>query len=109
MKQYQIYFDNNEKLHLQFSRLKEEIQKNSFSDITFYITWTQSEKSKLEFIIKEIEKCFPESAYYGNQASGSISMGEFASGINITCYAFEGKTTRTELVWVEKETEISSL
>lgn len=36
-------------------------------------------------------------------------MGAFTYGVNITCYIFEGKTTKTELVWVEKGTAVSSL
>lgn len=83
--------------------------KKSFSNITFYITWTRKLRYEIEKAIKTIEEFFPDCVYYGNEASGSIAMGDFSSGINITCYAFEGKSTKTELVWVEKGKDISSL
>ena len=109
MRQYQISYMGEEKLNEQLDQIKSECETIPFSDIIFYLTWTNSIQSEIEAATKTIEKVFPDSVYYGNEASGNIAMGDITYGINITCYIFEGKTTKTELVWVEQGTELSSL
>ena len=109
MKQFQISYENKDKLYGKLAGIRRECEKAATGSPVFYITWTKSAQAEIDTVTNAIETYFPAAAYYGNEASGNISMGRFTYGINITCYAFEAPSTATELVWVGKDTELSSL
>lgn len=109
MQQIQIPYKNSPDFLEKLLRLKNYYEDNSLEQIFFYVTWSGEVKGKLNTVIDKIEELFPDSLYFGNEASGNIANGEFSSGIHITCYIFENKTTKAELVWVEKGTKVPSL
>ena len=89
--------------------VKMSCDKKSHGDIIFYITWSGHPFDALDFVISRIESLFPDSLYYGNETTGNISDGELFYGINVTCYVFEKKSTKVEMVWLDDESELSSL
>ena len=109
MQQIQIPYKNSPDFLIKLLQLKNYHEDNSLEQIFFYITWSGEVKGKLNTVIDKIEEIFPDSIYYGNESSGNIASGEFSSGIHISCYIFEKKSTKAELVWVEKGTKTPSL
>lgn len=109
MKQYQIRYRNTASFKRMLAEVKASCGKTSHGDITFYVTWSGYPFKALDFVIETIESMFPNSIYYGNETTGNISVGELFYGINVTCYVFEKRSTKAELVWVEKGSELSSL
>ena len=75
----------------------------------FYITWTKRVEQELTEVVSALEELFPDAIYYGNEASGSIVNGQFGAGMYLTCMILEDEDSRCELVWVEKDTTISTL
>lgn len=109
MKQYQFLFENGKTALAHINQLKTDIASFEHGDTTFYITWMNDAKEDADYIAATLQDLFPESIVYGNEALGNIYNGSHKLGVNVTCYVFEDKSTKTELVWVEQGTEISSL
>ena len=109
MKSYQIVFDDFESFENQLSRIKTETRSMLHSDIFFYLTWTDVSENILNEITGLIEETFPDSVYYGNEASGSIIDGALRFGVAVTCYVLEDNASEVELIWVQKDTECSNL
>lgn len=111
MQQIQIAYRNSPDFINKLLQLKNYLEDNSLEDreIVFYITWSDNVKGKLTVCIDKIEEIFPKALYYGNEASGNIDAGEFSLGIHVTCFIFESKRTKVDLVWIEKGTKNPTL
>ena len=111
MQQIQIPYRNSPDFINKLLQLKNYYEDNSLDkkEILFYITWSGDVKGKLSTLIDKIEEIFPNAQYYGNEGSGNISSGEYSEGINVTGYIFECKSTKTDVIWIEKGTKVPSL
>lgn len=109
MKQIQICYDRHGDFSKHLAEIKSTYLNRSCGDVTFYITWTGDVLDDLDAAIRQIEELFPESDYYGNEASGGIAGGELTYGVIVTCCIYDEKSSRTELLWVEQGTQLSSL
>ena len=109
MQQIQIAYKNSPDFINRLLELKNYYEDNSLQQMVFSITWSGDVKNKLDNVIDKIDEIFPEAIYYGNESSGNICAGDFSNGINVVCTIFESKTTKAELLWVEKGTKIPSL
>ena len=109
MKQIQILYDTEKALEEGLAQIRAACSQAPANQMLFYITWSMQSAHELAGLVCRLEKAFPEAIYYGNEASGSVAMGQFTTKINLTCLIPEQEDTRFELVWVEKNTEISSL
>ena len=109
MKSYQLVFDDKSNFLNQLSRIKNDTLSTSHSDIVFYLTWTGVSDELVSEVAGLLNDYFPDSIYYGNEASGCIVNGKLRFGIAVTCYVFEDKDTHAELIWVERGARYSSL
>ena len=111
MQQIQIAYRNSPDFISKLLQLKNYLEDNSLVEnkVVFYITWSGNVKGKLPTCIDKIEEIFPDALYYGNEASGNIESGEFSLGINITCFIFESRRSKIDLIWIEKGTKVPSL
>ena len=111
MQQIQIAYRNSPDFISKLLQLKNYLEDNSLIEnkVVFYITWSGNVKGKLPTCIDKIEEIFPDALYYGNEASGNIESGEFSLGINITCFIFESRRSKIDLIWIEKGTKVPSL
>ena len=109
MKQYQISYRDPGSFGSTLARIRRACDGMSYGSVLFYITWAEEARAGLRDVTEAIGRYFPESFYYGNEASGNIAMGAFSLGIHVTCYVFEAADAKTELVWVEEGTRYASL
>lgn len=109
MRQFQLAYENQEGLEKWLEDISQLCADHKCDQIIFNVAWMQVAETKLKMVTESIEKFFPDAMYYGNETSGNIHMGDLSYGINITGFIFDVTTSRTELLWIEKETEMASL
>ena len=111
MQQIQIAYKNSPDFLNKLLQLKNYLEDNNLDEkgIIFHITWSGDIKGKLSTCVDKIEEIFPNSLYYGNEASGNIAAGEFSVGIHITCLIFESNRSKVDLIWIEKGTKMPTL
>lgn len=109
MKSYQCNYESAENFEKFLNFIKSENNMVSQKSIMFYIAWTYIAHEKVHEATHLIDNIFPDSIYYGNEASGNISAGKLHYGVTITCYIFESPDTKAELLWIEEGTEFSTL
>lgn len=109
MKQFQRSYTDKNDLCAFLSSVKEVCIEHHYSNIFFYITFMNYDDAVMNSIFESIEQYFHDSIYYGNEASGNITMGDYFDGISINCYIFEKEGSYAKLAWVQAGTELSTL
>lgn len=108
MRPFRIEYDNASDFDARLKEVRAVYDMYSNCSATFHITWA-NDGSTLDDITRVIEANFPESLYYGCEASGIIIGGSMAYGTIVTCSIFEKETSSAGMIWVEEGTEISTL
>lgn len=109
MKAYQITFVSKENFEDRLTKIQNENKSVSGDKVFFFLRWTDDRNEELHMISKCLEQYFPDSIYYGSESAGNIVNGTLSYGINISCYVLEDEESKTELLWVEKDTELCTL
>ncbi len=109
MKSYQIRYTDAGSFESRLNEIRELHSSLPSDRFLFYITWSVYPDKYIPTIAQCIERTFPDAIYYGNEVSASIVEGVHQYGIYISCQVLEGQNTKASLLWMEEDTEYSSL
>lgn len=101
MKQFHLNFEDEYKLLGELNRLKAVRDENNYGGVSFFIRWTTDSQELLGKVTEKIDQVFPDSFYYGNECSGSISDSKLHFGISILCTMLEDETSKMDFLWVD--------
>lgn len=105
MKQFLLKFDDDDKFLGELNRIKTFCDENKHGEVSFFITWTTDSKDTLGKVTEKIEQVFPDSFYYGNECSGSISNARLFFGISVLCTILEDSTSKMDFLWVDSNSD----
>lgn len=109
MKSYQIIFEDLFQLTKRLELIRKEWSNVPHGDIYFNLSWANVAKEAVYSITYCINSVFPESEFYGNEASANIVNGKLAYGVVVNCYVMEEKSSKVKLLWVEEGSKYSDL
>lgn len=109
MKSYQIKFNDANSFEIELESLRNKYGSIPSTRFLFYITWSYDPRIDLPVVSECIERLFPDSIYYGNEVTASIVEGIHSYGLYVNCTIFEDKESSVRLLWIEQNTEYSSL